>query len=50
MRPFSASLHADTGYFICTPEENLENPIVVEFHKWLKTRLELSRLTPTRNP
>ncbi|MAB06447.1 MAG: transcriptional regulator [Rhodobacteraceae bacterium] len=41
MRPFSGSLHADTGYFLCTPEANIENPIVVEFHKWLKTRLEV---------
>lgn len=45
MRPFAQSLHADTGYFLCTPEENLENPIVTEFHNWLKTRLELSRFT-----
>ncbi|MEE4014637.1 LysR substrate-binding domain-containing protein [Roseibium sp. FZY0029] len=46
MRPFAQSLHTDTGYFICTPEENFENPIVVEFHKWLKTRLEISRFHP----
>lgn len=46
MRPFSASLHSDTGYFLCTPEDNLETPIVAEFHNWLKSRLELSRLNP----
>ncbi|KIN67536.1 LysR substrate-binding domain-containing protein [Sulfitobacter donghicola] len=46
MRPFSQSLHSDTGYFLCTPEENLENPLVIEFHNWLKTRLEVSRIAP----
>ena len=48
MRPFAASLHESTGYFICTPEENVENPIVDEFHKWLKSKIEFSRLTPIR--
>ncbi|PRX10897.1 UNVERIFIED_ORG: LysR family glycine cleavage system transcriptional activator [Martelella mediterranea] len=46
MRPFARSLHSDTGYFLCTPEENLENQIVLEFHNWLKTRLEVSRIRP----
>ncbi|MGI3167013.1 LysR substrate-binding domain-containing protein [Pseudooceanicola sp. 200-1SW] len=46
MRPFARSLHFDTGYFLCTPEENLSNPVVVEFHNWLKTRLEVSRIRP----
>ncbi|GHH01126.1 LysR substrate-binding domain-containing protein [Pseudodonghicola xiamenensis] len=46
MRPFARSLHSDTGYFLCTPEESLENPIVTEFHNWLKTRLEVNRLHP----
>lgn len=49
MRPFAPSLHADTGYFLCTPEENLENQIVVEFSNWLKRRLELSRFRRKRN-
>ncbi|MBU2959248.1 LysR family transcriptional regulator [Citreicella sp. C3M06] len=49
MRPFSSSLHDDTGYFLCTPEENLENPVVMEFHNWLKTQLEMSRFRPNRN-
>nr|WP_276326975.1 LysR substrate-binding domain-containing protein [Donghicola eburneus] len=44
MRPFAQSLHSDSGYFLCTPEENLNNPIVIEFHKWLKKRLEVSGL------
>ncbi|NVK47222.1 MAG: LysR family transcriptional regulator [Rhodobacteraceae bacterium] len=50
MRPFAQSLHSDTGYFLCTPEENLENPLVVEFHNWLKTRLEVSRIGPDFRP
>lgn len=50
MRPFSSSLHAGNGYYLCTPEENLGNEIVVEFHNWLKTSLEVSRLRPSRDP
>ncbi|WP_343504587.1 LysR substrate-binding domain-containing protein [Alloyangia pacifica] len=49
MRPFAASLHADTGYFLCTPEEKLETEIVVEFRNWLKRRLELSRFRQRRD-
>lgn len=44
MRPFARSLHSDTGYYLCTPEDNLGNPIVTEFHNWLKTRLEVNHL------
>ena len=48
MRPFPASLHKKTGYFICTPEENVDNPIVAEFHKWLLSKVELEQLAPSR--
>ncbi|WP_261398376.1 LysR substrate-binding domain-containing protein [Maritimibacter alkaliphilus] len=50
MRPFDRSLHSDTGYFLCTPEANLENPIVLEFHNWLKARLEVSRMRRAERP
>ncbi|WP_339114840.1 LysR substrate-binding domain-containing protein [Thioclava sp. GXIMD2076] len=44
MRPFSAALHTESGYFLCTPDENLSNPIVQEFSKWLKDRLEIGKM------
>lgn len=50
MRPFSASLHLDTGYYLCTPTQNLGNPIVVEFHNWLKRLIEVSRFRSSRGP
>ncbi|NDV53605.1 MULTISPECIES: LysR substrate-binding domain-containing protein [unclassified Salipiger] len=49
MRPFAASLHAETGYFLCTPEEKLETEIVAEFRNWLKRRIELSRFRQRRD-
>lgn len=48
MRPFAASLHKKTGYFICTPEENVDNPIVEAFHKWLLLKVEFEPLSPDR--
>nr|WP_269102416.1 LysR substrate-binding domain-containing protein [Mangrovicoccus ximenensis] len=46
VRPFSPSLHTETGYYLCTPEANLENPLVREFHNWLKRRLEMNHMRP----
>ncbi|WP_371743858.1 LysR substrate-binding domain-containing protein [Mangrovicoccus sp. HB161399] len=38
-RPFPGKLHSDTGYYLCTPSEKLENPVVDAFHTWLKQEL-----------
>lgn len=41
MRPFAPSMHFETKYYLCTAKENLQNPLVIEFHNWLKMHLDM---------
>jgi LysR family glycine cleavage system transcriptional activator len=43
IQPFRTTLHTETGYYLCAPEANLSNPLVIAFHDWLKSRLETMR-------
>lgn len=38
-RPFSEKLHTDSGYYLCTSKEKIEQPVVAAFHTWLKHEL-----------
>lgn len=42
VRPFAGNLHSDTGYYLCTPEVKLGNPLVAAFQTWIKTELRNS--------